>query len=257
MISERLLAWFLSRVPKVDGGAWPHAQLLLGHRGARARAPENTLPSFELAMQLGANGVEFDVFLSKDSVPVVIHDDTLERTTNGDGKVCDKTLAALQALDAANGWPEFNGAFIPTLTQVLDAMPSASVVNIELKGEGDFSKKKFVELVLETINASRDRLFIIVSSFDTKLLEILREADASIKIGFLVDENDWGYVGALISMKKVRPDSLHIRTQLATPRIIALAHEKGLRVLVWTVNDDDVAKELYAIGVDGIFSDMP
>lgn len=257
MFSQVCLAVFLSQLSETTS-PWPtHADLLLGHRGARAQAPENTIPSFEKAMKLGAHGIEFDVFLSKDKIPVIIHDDTLERTTNGVGVAWEKTLGELEALDAARGWPDFTGTKIPTLAETLDAMPDGSVVNIEMKGEGLFSKEEFADAVFEVMAKSRQRLFVIVSSFDSQLLKIMRKKDGNLFIGFLLDEHSSKYISALKDLKAVKPNALHISADLAKPWIVKKAHKKGLKVLVWTVNDKAAAKQLRENGVDGIFSDLP
>jgi glycerophosphoryl diester phosphodiesterase len=257
MFSQLCLAVFLSQLSEATS-PWPApADLLLGHRGARAQAPENTIPSFEKAMKLGAHGIEFDVFLSKDKIPIIIHDDTLERTTNGFGVAWEKTAAELNALDAAKGWPDFVGTKLPTLAETLDAMPDGAVVNIEMKGEGLFTKEEFADAVFEVMAKNRERLFVIVSSFDALLLEIMRKKDANLFIGFLLDEHSVKYVSALKYLKAVKPNALHISANLAKPWIVRLAHRKGLKVLVWTVNDKTQAKQLRTDGVDGIFSDLP
>lgn len=258
MISQLCLALALWNLPAYSSTATFPRNLLLGHRGARAQAPENTLPSFNLAMELGAHGIEFDVFLSKDKVPVIMHDDTLERTTNGVGLVWERTLSELGELDASKGFPKFAGTRILSLAETLHAMPDGAVVNIELKGSGTFPKEDLVDVVLEVMQTERNRLFIIVSSFDIKLLKILRERDKDVFIGFLLWEQSFlSYLQALADMKAVRPNALHISADLATQSIIEKAHSKGLKVLVWTVNDKQQAQSLREKGVDGIFSDLP
>lgn len=258
MISQLFLALTLWNLPDHSSTTTLPRNLLLGHRGARAQAPENTLPSFKLALELGAHGIEFDVYFSKDKVPVIMHDDTLERTTNGKGPVWEKTLSELRELDAAKSFPEFAGTQIPTLAETLHAMPDGAVVNIELKGSGNFTKEDLVDAVLDVMRSERDRLYIIVSSFDTKLLEILRQRDSDVFIGFLLWEHNFlTYLQALADMKSVKPNALHISSYLATSSIIARAHAKGLKVHVWTINDKTEAKSLREKGVDGIFSDLP
>lgn len=256
MISQLLLGLFLSQLERSKTN-FPDTPLLIGHRGARARAPENTLASFKLAMDLGANGIEFDVYLSADKIPFVIHDDTLKRTTNGQGVAFKKTLAQLKKLDASKGWPTYLGEKIPTLKETLDLMPDGAVVNIELKGEGDRSKDEFAETILSIVAACGDRLFIIVSSFDARLLEILRSKNASLCIGFLLENRIDHALFSLVKMKAIRPNTLHIPPVLAKPWIIRLAHSKGLRVMVWTVNENAKCEKLLETGVDGIFSDLP
>jgi glycerophosphoryl diester phosphodiesterase len=258
MISEVLLAMFLSQLPD-SNAAWPAPEkILLGHRGARAQEPENTIRSFNRAMELGANGVEFDVIMSFDGVPIIMHDDTLERTTNGTGEVKTKTLAELQKLDAGKGRNDLDDVKIPTLAETLEAMPDNAVVNIEMKGRGIFTREEFAAAVFKVMAPQRQRLFIIVSSFDSKVLGIMRNTDPTLFIGSLFwEHNAKTYWTELRDLKSVRPNSIHISAGLAKPWIIRKAHSKGLKVLVWTVNDKAQAEQLLADGVDGIFSDLP
>lgn len=258
MFSQVCLALFLSQLPEsTDNPLSLPENLLLGHRGARAQAPENTIPAFTKALKLGAHGIEFDVFLTADKVPFVIHDDTLQRTTNGVGVAYAKTLSELENYDASKGWPDFAGTRIPTLAETLEVMPDGAVVNIEMKGEGNFTKADFADAVFQVMAKHRSRLVIIVSSFDFRLLEIMRAKDATLLIGFLLDERGLQYLRALSYLKRVKPNALHISPRLAKPWIVKRAHRKGLKVLVWTVNDKRAADSLRASGVDGIFSDMP
>jgi glycerophosphoryl diester phosphodiesterase len=242
-------------MPKIQT-PWPSKTLLLGHRGARALAPENTLPSFALAMERGADGVELDVYLSKDKILVINHDDTVNRTTDGKGNVFEKTVAELQKLNAAKGWPN-QGVTIPTLVQLLDSMSAGSVVNVELKGEGLYTREELADTVLTEIAPYRKKLFIILSGFDSKLLEIVRKKDDKVTIGLLFHENGLRNAPALKRMKTIRPDSIHIPASYATPKVVKNAHEKGIRVMIWTVNDQAQADQLFALGVDGVFSDLP
>jgi len=256
MISQLGLALVLSNIAENHAIWTAPEKMVLGHRGARAQAPENTIPAFSLAMDLGADGIEFDVFLTADKVPVVIHDDTLDRTTNGKGIVWEKTLAELRELDASKGWNDFKGTYVPTLAETLASMPNGSVVNIELKGPGNYSRAEFVDVILGVIKTERHRLCIIVSSFDSKLLKILRKRDADVLIGLLLGDGLADFQ-ALANLRAVKPNALHISSSYTWPWIINLAHKKGLRVLVWTVNDKAEATKLQSLGVEGIFSDLP
>lgn len=258
MLQQAMLAFFLSQVPDSNSTWQPPQRLVLGHRGAKAQEPENTLRSFEKAMKLGAHGIEFDVFMSADGVPFIIHDDTLQRTTNGKGNVTKRTMNELKELNAAKEWNSLENVGIPTLAETLEAMPEGAIVNIEMKGPGRHTKSQFADAVFEVMKPHRKRLFVIVSSFDSKLLEIMREKDEHLFIGYLLWEQGFAsYWSALSDMKAVRPNALHISANLATPGIVRAAHEKGLKVLVWTVNDKEQEKRLRKNGVDGVFSDLP
>lgn len=228
---------------------------ILGHRGARSCAPENTLISFQKAFELGAHGVEFDVIMSKDGIPVIIHDETLERTTNGHGLVADHTARDLQNLDATKLMPGFLKEGVPTLSQTLSAMPDQAIVNIELKSEGHFSKADFVQAVHQEALQHDSRLRIIYSSFDGEVLAHLRTLAPDAFISLLLCPRDHNWPSALQFWRPIKPDALHIPPSMATKRFLQHAARAKLPVAVWTINDPKLAKILIAQGVMGIFTD--
>lgn len=201
---------------------WPSKKLLLGHRGVRAMAPENTLASFELALRLGADGIEFDVWMNKDGIPVVVHDETPD-------------LPAL-----------------PTLEQTMSNLPDGVVANVELKGSCSYSKIEFMSCVDQILSEHRSRLTIIISSFDTELLAMYRKQFPQDLIALLVDSCDEMDFQNLAS---IRPDALHLSTQLATWPIIWLSHYFHLKIGVWTVDTATHASKWFKRGVDGVFVD--
>ena len=158
---------------------------IFAHRGASRYAPENTLPAFALAAEQGADGVELDVHLTRDDQLVVIHDETLERTTDGAGWVKDCTLAQLQALSAANGMDGFAGTRVPTLRQVLEQLrPTGLLVNIELKTSVIWYagiEQKTLELVRDLGMADR----VIYSSFNHYSIQQVRARDPSARTAYL------------------------------------------------------------------------
>lgn len=257
--NDFLLFATLARAVKVSPAPsdrrWPEHQWILGHRGARTLAPENTLSAFRLAMEHGADGVEFDVLLSRDGIPVVIHDETLERTTNGHGKVSDTDQKHLADLDATKLIPGYPKEGVPTLLEALSVMPDGALVNVELKGSGRFTNAYFVERALKDIEVHQDRLRILVSSFDSDLLKRLRKSGVSFLIALLLSKRDKHFRHSLANFSAVKPDALNVSPDLANPITRFLARRAHLRLGVWTINNRVLAKRLHKAGIDGIFTD--
>lgn len=238
---------------------YPRTPLIFGHRGASAHAPENTLPSFGLAVEQGADGIELDVTLSADGVPVVIHDDTLDRTTSGRGRVAAHTLAELQALDA--GFPasfgsRFIGAQIPTLDQVFAAYGQQAIFNVELKHDRS-PRRGLAAAAIAVIRAHAMERRVLISSFQFSNLRRVRALAPDLPIGLL-------YVSAAFSQRLVRwlnpglhPEAHHPSSYLLTSSAIDWYHAHGLRVNVWTVNEPAQMRSLAAAGADGLITDDP
>lgn len=225
--------------------------LVIAHRGASGSAPENTLAAFRRAAELGADMIELDVQLTRDGEVVVIHDATLERTTNGSGPVRERTLAELRRLDAG-GWfaTGFRGERVPTLREVLAAVPLA--VNVELKPCGDDGLEARALSVVESAGALGR---VVFSSFEDSALERLRVCSATATLAVL-----WEYAPipeAVRRAERVAARALHLRKEAATPEALADLTAAGLAVRVWTVNEPADFDRLAAAGVDGIFSDFP
>jgi glycerophosphoryl diester phosphodiesterase len=232
-----------------------------GHRGtgkssANAPFPENTIPSFQQAVAEGAETVELDVIHSADGVLVAIHDDTVDRTTDGSGCVGDMTVAELQALDAGFGTAmEGQGVVIPTLAEVLAAVQVP--LNVELKiddGGGCPASDKprmAADLVSEvTAAGAGDR--VVASSFDEDVLVELKALDPTFYAGFLT------FAAADAQTAADRGfDALNLRTNPVDEAAVTAVHDLGLELNVWTVNDPARMEELVALGVDSIITDEP
>lgn len=223
--------------------------LIFGHRGASQRAPENTLPAFRAALEAGADGVELDVHLSADSVPVVIHDDRVDTTTDGTGAVASLTLAQLQALDAGGGFdPRFAGARIPTLEQVLREVGPRLWINVEVKVQQGL--KAIVAAVRRTGMAAR----VWFSSFRPYTLYRLRALAPEVACGLL-------YAPPTAMSLLLRPftphEALHPHVSMVTSRFVRRAQRQGLRVVAWTVDEPAMAQQLAAWGVDAIITNAP
>ncbi len=227
--------------------------LLLGHRGAMARAPENTLGSFQAALDDGARGVELDVTLSGDSVPVVLHDDTLDRTTNIFGKPTDYDAAELAGLDAGSWFPGWGPEIVPSLGQVLQSMPAGAVVNVELKGP----TPAYVGLERRAVDVIRAHpaVHVIVSSFHpAQLLEVRRIA-SELPIGLLVAEQSFLPARTAWTAPLLVPDAIHPPARMVDRSFVDGCRSAGLRVHVWAVPSTDEAARLLDLGVDGLIVD--
>ncbi len=233
--------------------------LIIAHRGFRARYPENTLAAFRAAEAAGALGVELDVALSRDRQVVVIHDDTLDRTTDGSGPVAGLTLSELKLLDAGAGFhPRFAGERIPTLAEVFDALGDEMGVNIEIKGSAvesgfpaDAVERQVAALVAE--RAAHDR--VLISSFAPGCLNRVRDLDRRCPIGVLtsepITEDDVALCRRLDAFS-LNPDHREV-DKTGVDRV----HAAGFRVLPYTVNDPLEMKRLFDLGVDGVITDDP
>ena len=190
--------------------------LVVGHRGASGRAPENTLVSFEQAIALGVDAIELDVHLSRDGHLVVIHDQNLARTTNGQGLVHEHSLAELQALDAG-GWfgPSFTGERIPTFEEVLDRIGRRVPLQVEIKGRTD----GVTEATIAALRAHGLLLTSMITSFHLDLLPLVRALAPAVQIGALV----WGR--SRVDGRPMTPAECVAATQAARADVMLLWHE--------------------------------
>jgi len=227
----------------------PTDLFIWAHRGASARAPENTLSAFRAAEAAGADGIELDVHLSRDGVLVVIHDDRVDRTTNGSGAVADLTASALQELDAGSWFsPEFRGERVPTLADVFAWAGDRSRINVEIKTAAAG------EAVLELLRHFPGTR-VLISSFDAALLEDLRRRDSCLPLAFLVDKKPWQPL--LDRAAASGAEAFHPKRNLVTPHLIAACRKVGMAVNVWTVADPSEANRLRNMGVMGVFANDP
>lgn len=211
--------------------------LKIGHRGAKGHAPENTLISFQKALELSVDGIELDVHLSKDNIPVVIHDSTVNRTTITKGKVIDFTAKELQNLG------------IPTLEDVFNLIQNQCEINIEIKIFG--ATKAVLDLVN---NSSFDTEKIIISSFDWNALQEVRFHHETIKIGILT-ETDLDL--ALAFAKFIKAYSIHPYFHLLTLETVKKIKEKEFKIFPWTVNELEDITFVKSLQIDGIITDFP
>lgn len=228
--------------------------LILGHRGASRAAPQNTLAAFRRAVEMGADGVELDVHLSADGVPVVIHDGRVDALTDGAGAVEDLTLAQLQALDAGARFDAaFAGERIPTLEATLATFGQQLLFNIELKsfGRRDAALEAATVAVVKRLGLEQRVWF---SSFKPYALWQVRRLAPEIPCGLLYD----GLSLTALLLEPVTPhEALHPYHGLLSPEKIRRAHRRGLWVATWTVDDVERARTLASWGVDAIITNTP
>jgi glycerophosphoryl diester phosphodiesterase len=232
--------------------------LNMAHRGASGHAPENTLAAFLLAAEMGADGIELDVHLSADGQAVVIHNDTVDATTDGTGRVSKMTCAELQALDAG-GWmdPQFAGERIPTLQQVFDAVGQRVLVNVEIKVEAGYHP---LEQEAETVRLIEDNHMVdrvIISSFSPSSLRRVHRLNPCIQLGFLYAKGEPAFLPWLVRRLYAPFSALHPQLSWVDERYMAQARRRGQRVNVWTVNDAGEMERMRDLGVDAIITNFP
>ena len=227
--------------------------LVIAHRGASGHAPENTLAAFRKALQMGAGFIETDLQLSRDARLVAIHDETLERTTNGKGAVQDLTLAELRKLDAGS-WlgSDFIQEKIPTVEEILLFSRQHDVnFYLEMKPTGKWGgEHSLIRALREADEIHR----AIVISFDTSILENLRRIEPAVMTGLL---HDGQIENPVARAREIGARQLVVRGDLVSPALLAQAKKHELHLVCWTINNPAHMRMLIAAGVDGIMSDYP
>lgn len=218
--------------------------ICIGHRGACGHEPENTLRSVRRALELGAHGIEVDVYFI-DGELVVFHDAKLDRTTNGKGVLARKTFAFLRTLDAGKG------ERIPTLREVFEEVGRRAFINVELKGAR--TAKPVSELIHEYVKQHHWRYEdFMVSAFNRR--ELRAVTDPKIPIALLLTKPTRLYS---LSARRVRASAVNPAARFVTKKFVEDAHARGLRVFPYTVNAPAEIARLRDLGVDGVFTDFP
>jgi glycerophosphoryl diester phosphodiesterase len=228
---------------------------LVGHRGARNEAPENTVPGFLHARGLGLRAVELDVHLSRDGELVVIHDGTVDRTTTGTGPVGNFTSAELARLDAraeVEGWPEMVG--VPTLDEVLDALGEMPTIQIEIKKDTEERMARVVAALLDAIEGRGMADRVIVSSFERHPIEeVARRAPAQAR-AYIGAWDTLEYLETALALGCTQAD---VSLAKSSAEMVAQAHREGLRVVGFQCNSPEALSQCLAWGVDAATSDCP
>lgn len=228
--------------------------IIMAHRGYSSKAPENTMPAFELAMEAGSGGIELDVHLTKDGEVVVIHDDVLNRTTNGKGQVEEFTMAELKELDAGSWFsPEFKGTKLPTLREVLELISQHNVLlNVETKTALGFEQlnEKLAPLLDEYAMWEKT----IISSFNHYALVHIKTIRPQARTGILYNcalVNPWVYA------KSIGASALHAYHRTVIPELVQVAQQNGMMVNVWTVDEAVDIERVTLAKVDSIITNVP
>ncbi|MBI5034165.1 MAG: hypothetical protein HZB51_26895 [Chloroflexi bacterium] len=234
--------------------------LVIGHRGASAYAPENTITAFNLAYAMGADGIELDVVPTKDGIPVICHYSTNALPTHGIRSLQHLTLAEVKQINAGAWFGEkFRGEKIPTLEQVLDAVGSRGKTIIEVKrGPNEFKDDGRERAIIEIVRQSPYAQDVILTSFHPISLYHIRQAEPNLPRGFIYHTKifPWLLHGFWFRFL-TQPQELHINEEMATPNYIAWARRRNYRIMVYHPDEPNEMTRVLALGVDGIMSNKP
>ncbi|MCU4415281.1 glycerophosphodiester phosphodiesterase [Acinetobacter sp. WU_MDCI_Axc73] len=227
---------------------------IIGHRGARGEAPENTLGGFQYLRDLGVRAVEFDIRQRHNDQLVVIHDDNFLRTTGLSGSVYEENLD-LQQYDHRHNWQNWTQAeYTPTLVQVLNLLHDFNHIEVEVKAvNNQADAEKLTQSLIQYLQGFEQQ--VTITSFDTKILHCLQQQKTIFKYGLLIEED----IKAKTIEIAQQLGCCHIgwMDQLATSDMLQLSHQAKLNISVWTVNHVERAKQLRDEGVQGLITDYP
>jgi glycerophosphoryl diester phosphodiesterase len=219
---------------------------IIAHRGASAQAPENTMAAFQLALDHQADGIELDVMLTADRQVVVIHDDTVDRTTNSSGRVADMTLAEVRHLDAGQGEK------VPTLLEVLDCFGGKLLINIELKNYTSIFDQLPVDVakLIESHHLEQD---VLISSFNPFNLPRVRNHLPGARLGLITQSSQ----ARRLIWRLFRYNALHPHFSDVDAALVSALHARNRQINVWTVDEPEEIKRLVRLNVDGIITNDP
>ena len=227
---------------------------IIGHRGARGEAPENTLAGFQYIHALGIRAVEFDVRQLKDDELIIMHDDNFLRTTGIDQALYDLNSTELEAYNQANIWMDWDTQITPTLTQTLNIIHDFEHIEVEVKAVATKIEAEKLVLALQKQLQGFEQTTVI-TSFDLKIHQALEQQKSSFKRGLLIEED----IKELAIEQALQLGCCQIgwMNQLATDEMIQATQKARLSMSVWTVNDIQRAKQLQKLGIDGLITDFP
>lgn len=244
------------------------APLIIGHRGASALAPENTLAAFSRALEDGADGIEFDVRLSRDRVPVVIHDATLRRTAQLDRLVEELDVSELQQCDVSSWFgpvqaEKKHAGTVPTLAQVFELFQQTSaLLYLEMKSEA-VDASSLVEAVVDEIHRAQIAKRVIVSSFDLDAVALVKKIDATISTAALFEPKLFRPISTIRRLKMIdlavehHANEIALHHSLCSPRVVQKAAKFGLPVVVWTVDDVKWIKQGQRLRLKALITNNP
>ncbi|MBI3087674.1 MAG: glycerophosphodiester phosphodiesterase [Candidatus Omnitrophica bacterium] len=227
--------------------------LVIAHRGASAEAPEGTRAAIRLALRYRADMIELDVQMTRDRRLVIFHDDRLERTTDGRGRLGMRRYAELARLEAG-AWfaPRFSGERILLASQALSLIPPPRRINLELKRTA--RRRALIRQLVRRVRGTRTAGRVLISSFDAGLLGRVKAAAPRLARALLCRDRPRR---ALRRAIRLQCRAFHPHVSLVSPSLVADAHAAGLRVHAWTVDDPQEARRLARMGIDGLFTNVP
>ena len=230
---------------------------IFAHRGSSLEAPENTLAAFQLAVDQGAHGIELDAQLTADGQVVVIHDHSVDRTTNGTGLVAELSLEEIKTLDAGSHLNEsFRNETIPTLDEVFENFGKQILINVELKNDtAPFNK--LAEKVAQVVSKHKLESQLLFSSFNPFALRSIKHHLPDSYCGQLTIPGIYGSILSYLDRIVVKCEALHPASKAVTSELIQEQHEAGKRIHAYTVNHPMEMLKLFKLGIDGIFTDNP
>ncbi len=231
--------------------------LLIAHRGAKREAPENTIPAFERAIELGADGIEFDVVLTKDRVPLVTHNDDLSILTHFDGFAHQTPFSMIKSLDFGSHFrPSFSNVTVPTLTEVLELLqPHELSILCELKSQPGMAYH-IAELAGGIVSDFRFRRSITLSSSNPKILYYLKRLYPNLSRALIVKKRRaFSFLRAAVFAKFLKVSEIHPSFPLLGRHLISRARRNGWWVYTWTINSPDEIDRCLSFGVEGIITD--
>lgn len=227
---------------------------IIGHRGARGEAPENTLAGFQYLHDLGIRAVEFDVRQLKDAELVIMHDDNFLRTTSIDKNLYECSSAELEAYNQAYIWMDWDKQITPTLSDALHMMQDFNHLEVEVKAVETMADAEKLVLTLEQQLQGFEKTAII-TSFDLKIHHALKQMNSKFQRGLLVEDDI--QLKAIDQALELECGQIGWMNQLATPELIRATQQEKLKISVWTVNSIERAQQLRDLGIDGLITDFP
>ncbi|MGC8600183.1 MAG: glycerophosphodiester phosphodiesterase [Nitrososphaeria archaeon] len=229
--------------------------LLFGHRGARGLAPENTLPAFDLALQYGMDGVELDVHESADGEIIVMHDELVDRTTNGNGYIKEMTLEQIKSLDAGVKFSsKYAGTKVPTLSEVFDRYREKLLYKVEIKHSYEYYPN-IEEKVLETVDRFNLKKNVQIISFDFDSLKKVREIDNKIEIGLIIEGRPRWFIDMAKKLEATWIQAFH--GLVYSKNDVTELHKDGIKLGLWTINEVKDIIRFCEMGVDDLTGDYP
>ena len=227
---------------------------IIGHRGARGEAPENTLAGFQYIHDLGIRAVEFDVRQLKDAELVIMHDDNFLRTTGIDKNLYECSSTELEAYNQAYIWMDWDKQITPTLSDALHIMQDFNHLEVEVKAVETMADAEKLVLALEQQLQGFEKTAVI-TSFDLKIHHALKQMNSKFQRGLLVEDDI--QLKAIDQALELECGQIGWMNQLATPELIRATQQEKLKISVWTVNSIERAQQLRDLGIDGLITDFP